>query len=908
MYPKKFENLSKINEELQRKIQTTMEEKARIEAAARKEKKLCEEKIASVEESAKVMEEMVQDAQYLKDATTTKLEEEQRKSSLLEEKISGLERELQEKSGQVLSLEKRQEEVSRIQSELTRKVEVVEADRDAKDLERRKLGGIILVLERQLKELNSKVSLKEETNDWKEKFLKSEEKLAMVLNKKKASQTQQICQLQDKVNAISSQAKEEIKEKVKENDSVKEALRMSSLKNQSLEDEKRTLLGSIQEKSNSIRKLEESLAGLEENQEKVKNEVLGLKSTVKQLETEKKFLQSSESRLIKSSETSEAKLYRMEERHFTEVKDLQLKYQHLERKQMDELARIEELHTSQLAGLSTDHEKTKIKLKVAEDINNKAANEVIEMQEKVKMFDNSNGLLMSKLADMKEQLQSEQQEKEQFVSRYEEAERRLNESFQASSLENFQRENFVSWKTRYEYQINFLTEQLRRAEVGVSVQTAEKRVDPPAPPVSDEEDENEKYLRYLDTDTTAIINNLKSQVQQLELKAASMETAASEKEIRYEEVLVRVEREKEIQQQLVAESAVSGLLNDLLSSVLISSTERDTKERMADLEHQLQKKEAEVLYVRSEAEELEEALRRAKEEREEKSQPDEDPSYNLSRSAFLQCGLIPVDKERELQLKVEELQKLLEEKEDHFFRELEVLKLKNSSLHEQTESLSKKSQNEKSLEAELEEVSTRYNQLLQDFKQKDIDVGVLNVSLDMEKQEIEESQREKDQLKQENSELLGKIEAMEASQANKLALSSKQRELEVATLKSELERTKDKLKQSQEANIRVHEDLFIEHKEILDVVRSMPARKRKRFFEEASEESKRRREENEEGNLLDDTLDGSLSDPKENIGLQINGVLDDQILPTRSDTEDVGDKAIKEEVNKPQVILASWDL
>ena len=156
--------------------------------------------------------------------------------------------------------------------------------------------------------------------------------------------------------------------------------------------------------------------------------------------------------------------------------------------------------------------------------------------------------------------------------------------------------------------------------------------------------------------------------------------------------------------------------------------------------------------------------------------------------------------------------------------------------------------------------------------------------------------------------MLGKIEAMEASQANKLALSSKQRELEVATLKSELERTKDKLKQSQEANIRVHEDLFIEHKEILDVVRSMPARKRKRFFEEASEESKRRREENEEGNLLDDTLDGSLSDPKENIGLQINGVLDDQILPTRSDTEDVGDKVIKEEVNKPQVILASWDL
>ena len=218
MYPQKLENLSKINEELQRKIQLIMEEKARVETAGRKDKKLWEEKIASVEESAKVMEEMVQDSQFMKDAMTTKLEEEQRKSSLLEERISGLERVHQEKSSQVLLLEKIQEDMKGKYSELSQKLEAVEADRNVKDLNGKKLGSIIKHLEVQLKELKSKAAVREETSnsEWKEKFLKSEEKLAMVLNKKKATQTQQICQLQDKVHSITSQAKETIKEKEKE--------------------------------------------------------------------------------------------------------------------------------------------------------------------------------------------------------------------------------------------------------------------------------------------------------------------------------------------------------------------------------------------------------------------------------------------------------------------------------------------------------------------------------------------------------------------------------------------------------------------------------------------------------------------------------------------------------------------
>ena len=88
----------------------------------------------------------------------------------------------------------------------------------------------------------------------------------------------------------------------------------------------------------------------------------------------------------------------------------------------------------------------------------------------------------------------------------------------------------------------------------------------------------------------------------------------------------------------------------------------------------------------------------------------------------------------------------------------------------------------------------------------------------------------------------------------------------------------------------------------------MSEKKRKRFLEETIQEDKRPREI-EEPNLLDDTLEGSFGDPKENIG-QINDVVEEEEeLAPGSGTEGDGGKLIdQEEASKPQVILASWDL
>merc|ERR1712227_399481 len=112
---------------------------------------------------------------------------------------------------------------------------------------------------------------------------------------------------------------------------------------------------------------------------------------------------------------------------------------------------------------------------------------------------------------------------------------------------------------------------------------------------------------------------------------------------------------------------------------------------------------------------------------------------------------------------------------------------------------------------------------------------------------------------------------------------SKAQKLEIETLKSELERTKIKLKEAQLASIKVHEDLFLEHEEILETVKSLSAKKRKRLFEDIKDKTKKLRTEDvpetpateavedipvtEESHLLDDTIDNSFNDPKDNIAV-----------------------------------------
>ena len=311
---------------------------------------------------------------------------------------------------------------------------------------------------------------------------------------------------------------------------------------------------------------------------KVNSEVSTLKSYVVSLETERNDLLGSKIQLRKSREEADERLCQLEKAHFSEINELNTKYQNLERRQFDELARIEDSHAAKLSEVSAELEKTSVKLKVADDLNRKTANDVTEYQGKVKTYEASNSQLIVRLKDLKEKLQSKEEDLEEMSSRYQEAERRLNEASNAFSTQNFQRDNFVSWKTRYEYQINYLTEKLRRVENGVVTPSHDSLVKEAPSSTSDEEDENEVYLRLLDTDTSEVITNLKSQVSELQLKTIFLESSNEEKILQYEEVQMQLQSEKEFQkkhgQEMICLSIVSDCINEVLFDVALTSAKK----------------------------------------------------------------------------------------------------------------------------------------------------------------------------------------------------------------------------------------------------------------------------------------------------------------------------------------------
>ena len=70
------------------------------------------------------------------------------------------------------------------------------------------------------------------------------------------------------------------------------------------------------------------------------------------------------------------------------------------------------------------------------------------------------------------------------------------------------------------------------------------------------------------------------------------------------------------------------------------------------------------------------------------------------------------------------------------------------------------------------------------------------------------------------------------------------------------------------------------------------------MFEDIQEKTKRLRD-SDDCDLLDDTINGSINDPKENIGIQMNVNVDKVFEEEGIDQEDFT-------VKTPQVLLTSW--
>ena len=466
-----------------------------------------------------------------------------------------------------------------------------------------------------------------------------------------------------------------------------------------------------------------------------------------------------------------------------------------------------------------------------------------------------------------------------------------------------------SHKHRLEWQINYLREELRRKVQGVVVPTSE----PVQSPAEEEEDENDRYLRLLDTDSAQVITDLQTRIQERDEKLTQLEQELAMK------------TEESLENPIEMEDAVSTLLDTVaqLQPVGISLVVHEAK--VLELNRQIELKESEVLWVKAEQEDKIAELKSLLKEAQNKAAAEEKDTLgqeDSKRMAFMQCGVLDDDfnSQSVLQAKVDELTRSLEEKEDHFSRELEVMKLKNTKLIEQLdlakeinnlddsteddskfielqEELIKVKEEKEKLLAEKKLYDTKENSLNESIHELTDRLSVANQSLEIEKVDVESMMKEKQELEEQNMEMEGKISALQEKVESSSVDSIKTIKLENETLKSELERTKLKYKEAQESSLKLHEEAFVEHKYILDTMKTFSARKRKRFIEDVYTNTKKLREEDDcvlvavkedqstnenvepshdDSKLLNETIDNdtSLVDSKDDVSSVIETIVE----------------------------------
>ena len=466
-----------------------------------------------------------------------------------------------------------------------------------------------------------------------------------------------------------------------------------------------------------------------------------------------------------------------------------------------------------------------------------------------------------------------------------------------------------SHKHRLEWQINYLREELRRRDQGVFVPTSE----PVESPAEEEEDENDRYLRLLDTDSAQVITDLQTRIQERDEKLTQLEQELAMK------------TEESLENPIEMEDAVSTLLDTVaqFQPVGISLVVHEAK--VLELNRQIELKESEVLWVKAEQEDKIAELNSLLKEAQNKAAAEKKDSLgqeDSKRMAFMQCGVLDDDSNSQtgLQAKVDELTRSLEEKEDHFSRELEVMKLKNTKLIEQLdlakeinnlddsteddskfielqEELIKVKEDKEKLLAEKKLYDTKENSLNESIHELTDRLSVANQSLEIEKVDVETMMKEKQELEEQNMEMQGKISALQEKVETSSVDSIKTIKLENETLKSELERTKLKYKEAQESSLKLHEEAFVEHKYILDTMKTFSARKRKRFIEDVYTETKKLREQDDcflmavkedqstnenvepshdDSKLLNETIDNdtSLVDSKDDVSSVIETIVE----------------------------------
>ena len=271
-----------------------------------------------------------------------------------------------------------------------------------------------------------------------------------------------------------------------------------------------------------IKKLEENLRTTKEKADKFRTDmevklrdfngqVKQEKAKSEKLEKGVKELEESNAKLEKKAATAEAEKQKLKEEKVTKAKAAKKEQSELkavaearataEKQLKASELRVKELET-QIAAATVEVEETKLKLGEVELDCGEAVAKYKDLQER------------KSEADMK----------------YLEAEREVGEVKKAYEEHREKFEHAVSNKTRYEYQINFLEEKVRRLTKNQgSLPEKAPAVVAPAPPVSGStQDVNEQFLSLLDTDAAAKFKELEEKCESMREQQSKLEQKLKE--------------------------------------------------------------------------------------------------------------------------------------------------------------------------------------------------------------------------------------------------------------------------------------------------------------------------------------------------------------------------------------------
>jgi len=370
-------------------------------------------------------------------------------------------------------LKSKDEEVAALQSK-------VKEATSKKEFDVKALEGRLELAQAQVNSLMSTMTTKDAAWRTKEDGLVKKQEDKMKLAQEKISTLQTALQTKDEEKGKRKNYEERIK-KLEEN--LRTTKEKSDKFRSDMEVKLRDFNGQVKQEKAKSEKLEKSVKELEESNTKLEKKAAAV-------EAEKQKLKEEKVTKAKAAKKEQTDLKAAVEAKATTEK--QLKASEL---------RVKELET-QVAAATVESEETKLKLGEVELDCGEAVAKYKDLQER------------KSEADMK----------------YLEAEREVGEVRKACEEHREKFEHAVSNKTRYEYQINFLEEKVRRlTKTQGSLPEMTAPVIPPAvlapaPPVSGStQDVNEQFLSLLDTDTAAKFKELEEKCESMKEQQSKLE-------------------------------------------------------------------------------------------------------------------------------------------------------------------------------------------------------------------------------------------------------------------------------------------------------------------------------------------------------------------------------------------------